>query len=220
MSNDTQYELQHKSRGCGCTGCGCAALVLLAFLGIALVAKSVPDIGRKLNDFLALPPLGEAAPTGIGKHLSKIELVSLAGDGEAVSQGDLAGKVVLMTFWGTWCPPCRTEMPEIAELEKKFGEKPDFRLLAVSCGQGVEEDFEQLHGETRRYLLQERLVVPCYADPNGVTRNAVDEAAGFSGYPTTLILDRKGAIQGIWTGYRAGATGEMERLIERLLQEE
>lgn len=219
MSQGVPFEPQPQPRGCACSGCGCTAVVLVAILGVLFVLGSVRGCGQ-LDDLLRQIPLPHAAPAGIGKHLAQVDLLSLSGNGEVVVGNDLNGKVVLMTFWGTWCPPCRAEMPEIAALGQRFDNERDFRLLAVSCGQGVKENFAQLQTDTAAYLTETGLTLPCYTDPNNVTRMAVDEAIGFSGYPTTLLLDRKGAIQGVWTGYRPGAVADMERMIDRLLKEE
>src|ERR1041385_8370352 len=44
-------------------------------------------------------------------------------DGKPVSSADWGGKVVLLNFWATWCPPCRKEIPELIGLQKKYGER-------------------------------------------------------------------------------------------------
>jgi len=57
------------------------------------------------------------------------------------------------------------------------------------------------------------------ADPGQISRQAVDEAVGFQGYPTTLLLDRRGEIRGLWSGFRPGDEAEMRQLIVQLLKE-
>ena len=97
-------------------------------------------------------PLGTVGPA-IGNRLTHLELVSLTGDvGKAVSLKDLGGKVVLVNYWGTWCPPCVRELPQIEAIGERFAGREDFRLLAVSCGQGADEDFQTLREETEHFL--------------------------------------------------------------------
>jgi thiol-disulfide isomerase/thioredoxin len=157
---------------------------------------------------------------GVGRTLPRLELYPLTAEGGMVTLPDIRGRVVLLNFWGTWCPPCREELPHIAVVQRKFRGQNSFQLLAVSCGRGVHEDLEQLRADTQAFLDQQNFDLPTYADPNSITRNAVNEASRFDGYPTTLLLDRQGIIRRVWVGYRPGVAGEMEESIARLLAEE
>ena len=71
--------------------------------------------------------------SGVGKSLPLLELRPLTGDAPPVSLVDLQNHVTLLNFWGTWCPPCRNELPHIAALRQRFAGQDAFRLLAVSC---------------------------------------------------------------------------------------
>jgi thiol-disulfide isomerase/thioredoxin len=153
------------------------------------------------------------------KSLPALHLEPLSGEAAAVTLGDLNGKVVLLNFWGTWCPPCRQEFPHIVELYEKYGHRPDFRLLSVSCGgtPEIDGDHTRLAEETLAFLKQHEVTMPTHADPGGITRKAVDDAVGFRGYPTTLLLDRHGVIQGVWFDYHPGIEVSIAQTIERLL---
>jgi len=157
-----------------------------------------------------------------GQQLAQLQLEGLTGGAQSVTLEELAGQVVLLNFWGTWCPPCRLELPHIAELEKKYRGRTDFRLLAVSCARSPAEEtsaqgMEILRQATMQYLQAGGLEMPTYADPGAPTRQAVDQAIGFEGYPTTLLIDPQGVIRQTWVGYSPGVEVEMERAVEQLL---
>ena len=63
-----------------------------------------------------------------------------------------------------------------------------------------------LRENTEALLKQLDLDLPTYFDPSDATRDAVDRVIGFQGFPTTLLLDRRGVIRAIWVGYRPGST--------------
>jgi thiol-disulfide isomerase/thioredoxin len=166
-------------------------------------------------------PMGTEGPS-IGRHLPYLQLEPLTGDSKAVSLDDLAGRVTLLNYWGTWCPPCIREFPEIVQLGARFAARPDFRLYAVSCGgEGNDSDLNQLAHETRQFLESNRVELPTYADRNAASRRAMtvalDLAGGQMAYPTTIVLDRDSTIRGLWQGYDPRAAREMAALIESLL---
>jgi len=162
---------------------------------------------------------GPQGVPGLGRTLARLELEPLTGSAQPVTLADLGGRVVLLNFWGTWCGPCRTELPHIADIERRFRDQPAFKLLAVSCGRGPQEDLAALDYDTRMFLQQANIDMPTYSDPGQISRQAVDEAVGFQGYPTTLLLDRRGEIRGLWSGFRPGNEAEMQQLIVQLLKE-
>jgi thiol-disulfide isomerase/thioredoxin len=167
-------------------------------------------------------PLGTES-AAVGHALPFFELEPLTGDSRRVSLEDLKGRVTLVNYWGTWCPPCRAEFPEIAALAERFGDRGDFRLYAVSCGEGGSDDAVGLSESTREFLKSGGFKLPTYADPRGASRQATSivlegRPTSFA-YPTTLVIDRRGIIRGCWQGYDERATREMARLVEELLNE-
>lgn len=189
------------------TGTAVSLLALLLLLAVALYLL-LPEIRQRME-----------SQKGIGKPLPALALEPLTGAQEPVTLDDLAGKVALVNFWGTWCPPCRAEMPHLAKLHVRLADRPDFRLLAVSCGGGEweEEDPMELEAATRAYLDNAKLDLATYYDPQGTTRQAFGQVAEFKGYPTTFLLDQKGVIRAIWGGYAPGLVEEMERRVVKIL---
>jgi cytochrome c biogenesis protein CcmG, thiol:disulfide interchange protein DsbE len=156
----------------------------------------------------------------IGRTLPYLRLEPLTGSTTPVTLDDLKGRVTVVNYWGTWCPPCRREFPHIVELAARFGARDDFRLYAVSCGSDS-ENFETLRSETQAFLATSKAALPTWWDENAASRRALGavlDGEGFGGYPTTLVLDRQGTIRGMWVGYTPGNERDMEAVVGQLLR--
>lgn len=168
---------------------------------------------------LLKPPGPQENATAVGNSLEQLQLEPLTGGGQTVGLKDLEGHVTVINFWGTWCPPCRREFPHVVALDRRFREHKAFQLFAVSCEAGGSIDLAELAEETTEFLRQQEVDLPTYADPEIVTRLAVEQILGETsfGYPTTLVLDQSGVIRGAWVGYEPGEERQVEALVEQLL---
>ena len=103
-------------------------------------------------------------------------------EGEEHSLSDYAGQVVIVDFWGTWCPPCRAEIPSFIKLQKAYG-KQGLQILGLNYGDEEEEAAEYAEENDVNY-------------PTGLgadeTREMVPE---FRGYPTTVFVGRDGEVK-------------------------
>jgi cytochrome c biogenesis protein CcmG/thiol:disulfide interchange protein DsbE len=122
-------------------------------------------------------------------------------DGKSVSLADFRGKVVVLDFWATWCPPCKREIPDFIDLQKEYG------------SQGV-----QIVG----IALDEPDKVQAFARQNGMNYPVLlgsDEVSmrygGIEGIPTTFIIDKSGKIVDKFEGFRPRQVFETE--IKKLL---
>jgi len=93
---------------------------------------------------------------------------------------ELRGKVVLVNFWATWCPPCRSEMPDLDALYKQFRDQ-GFLVLAIS-----DEDA----GKVQEYIDQYHYSYPILLDPG----RKVHEAFNIEGIPKSFVYDREGKL--------------------------
>jgi thiol-disulfide isomerase/thioredoxin len=159
---------------------------------------------------------GDANPA-IGAELTNLKLLGLTGEAKDLELPALKDRVVLIHFWGAWCPPCVAEIPHIAAIGEKFQEAPDFALLAIASQPGLNPDLDLLRKETDAFLNAKKLDLPTYADVNDITRSTFHKIAGWRGFPATMLIDKNGAIQGVWFGYEKGDIEQMEQLIAGLL---
>jgi thiol-disulfide isomerase/thioredoxin len=113
-----------------------------------------------------------------------VELKFTALDGREVDLAKLRGKVVLIDFWATWCPPCRHISPDIVGLYKKYHSQ-GLEIIGVS----VDSD----HKGLADVIKEEGLVWPQYCDFKG-TDNAIAAQFGIEEFPTLLLLNKKGII--------------------------
>ncbi len=102
--------------------------------------------------------------------------------GRDVNLADLKGKVVLLNFWATWCPPCREEIPSMMRLNLAMAGKP-FQMLAVSINEGGQ-------AEVSDFFRQSGANLPALFDPT----QAVAKRYGLTGVPETFVIDKKGVI--------------------------
>ncbi len=126
-------------------------------------------------------------------------------DVETRALSDSLGQVVFVNFWGTWCPPCREEMPSMQVLYDEFADA-GFEMLAVNVleSREVASAFIEEFGFTYPVLL----------DRDG----RVGLTYGVRGYPTTYIIDREGFIIGVKMGFHDWATPEVIESIRALLE--
>ena len=94
---------------------------------------------------------------------------------------DLRGKVVLVNFWATWCPPCKKEMPDLEALYQKFKDQ-GFVILAIS----EDEETEKV----APFIAEQKVTYPILLDP-GAKVNKLFEVEGI---PKTFIYDRQGKL--------------------------
>ena len=114
----------------------------------------------------------------------------------------MRGKVVLLNFWATWCPPCVEEMPSLVALQKRMGDK--LTILAVS----VDED----EGEYRRFLVRHRIELLTVRD----AEQKSNMLYGSTRFPETYVIDPGGVVQRKFVGpvdwERADVIAYLEKL--------
>jgi cytochrome c biogenesis protein CcmG, thiol:disulfide interchange protein DsbE len=159
-----------------------AALLILSLATIALGVWLLVDPRQQIAAE-SRPADDAAAPS----PAPDFELT--ASDGRVVRLKDLRGKVVLLNFWATWCPPCKAEMPDLNALHRKYGAERDFVVLGVN-------DMESA-ADVAAFAQQEGITFPLLPDPDG---RVIKDLFDVRYLPTSMIIDRDGNIRDTWRG--------------------
>jgi thiol-disulfide isomerase/thioredoxin len=162
------------------------------------------------------PPVHPA----VGKPAPPLEVIPLLGEAAPLEPHRGAAPLTLLHFWGTWCPPCRLEYPELLEMTEEFAAEPGFRFVSVSCEASAgQNSFKELQRETREYYRSIGVSIPTYCDPASRTRRAIADLLEHPGiyYPSTVLIDQQGTIAGVWEGFTPSGVGKMRQAIARRL---
>lgn len=143
------------------------------------------------------PHVGFAAPD--------FSLVTL--EGEALRLSDLRGRVVILNFWATWCPPCRAEMPALERIAKAY-EPAGLTVL------GVHATDQDSVGAARAFAADFELTFPIVLDTEG----AASRLYALGAMPSTYVIDKDGIIREVILG---GPLSEatLESLVQSLLED-
>jgi len=124
-----------------------------------------------------------------GKNAMDFELKEIQG--AQVRLSDYRGKIVLLDFWATWCPPCRKELPSIEKLHRQFADK-DVVVLGIN-----DED----SGTVKGFLKKNEYTIPTLMD----SKKNVHRMYGARAIPTVIVIDRNGVIRAHYIGGRTEA---------------
>lgn len=128
-----------------------------------------------------------------GERLHDLRFTDVNGKSLALS--DFRGKVILLHFWGTWCPTCIHELPQFPELMRAFKDEPNIAFVFTQM--------REPYALAQNFLKQQNINLPLYDSgsheelDNKLTLNTgdkIDDRAVATVYPSTYILDRNGIV--------------------------
>jgi peroxiredoxin len=164
-------------------------LAVLAFIAGLLVVFAAPEYRQ-----------GE--PSLAGKPAREF---SFTLNGKPATLADLRGKVVVLNFWATWCPPCVEEAPSLERLQNAIAPRGG-TVLGIS----VDED----EAEYTKFLQDHQITFPNYRDPS----KKIALSYGTSMYPETYIIDRNGRLARKIIGPQDWDSPEILAYLNQLLQ--
>jgi cytochrome c biogenesis protein CcmG, thiol:disulfide interchange protein DsbE len=157
---------------------------LVAALGVAAGLVALLAYGVLVNS----PQRGIDAALAAGKRPAApdLRLPPLDG-GRPLSLGAWRGKVVVLNYWASWCPPCRNESPLLARWQRR---------IASRGGTVVGVDALDVTSDARAFIRRYGLSYPMLRDGDGHTQHRF----GITGYPETFVIDRHGRVAAVRRG--------------------
>jgi cytochrome c biogenesis protein CcmG/thiol:disulfide interchange protein DsbE len=184
-------------------------------LGIVLLKQMRDAEGlAELNKYIATPgadPKAIAEAQRIianpirGREPFAPDFAFVTLEGANVTNATLHGKVVLLDFWGTWCPPCRASVPMLVELHKKFANRP-FEIV------GISSDHDEV--TWKNFVAKNQMAWPEYIDLSG----KVLAQFKVHSFPTFIVIDREGVIRFRQSGVSQSTAGDLVDTINKAIK--
>lgn len=136
-------------------------------------------------------------------------------DGTVTRISERKGKVLLLNIWGTWCGPCRAEMPHLIVMQDKYREQ-GFEIVGMNIGQagGLPESIEDI----KRFAAEMKLNYTLVRSPGAATA-AFYQVTKQQVVPQTILVDRSGRIRGVFIGGGQQIIDSMNKNLDKVMAE-
>ena len=159
-----------------------ARWVIAAAAIAALVYTLVPGLPAP-GELVSTTSAAAAEACGANAKPANLDFTVKDMNGQSVALSSFKGKVIVLDFWATWCPPCKAEIPGFVELQKEYGEK-GLQIVGVS----VDDTVDKLSPFAAEFKMNYPVLV-------GLDRDDLQDAYGpMWGIPTTFLINRDGKI--------------------------
>jgi len=180
------------------------SIILFSLLLLFGCNKNASDINKVQKNDSEVSTSTNKTPDNSNSANNKAPDFTLVGPaGKKVSLSDYKGKVVVVDFWATWCPPCRKGIPDLVELQKEFGNK-----IAV-IGISVDTDTRDKVASFARDFNINYTVL--FATPE-----VVQSYGNIEAIPTSFIIDKNGNVVNQYVGLTPKETyvSEIKKLLD------
>lgn len=143
-----------------------------------------------------------------GQNLPSIEIKDLSGESVDISKYSDNDKITVISFWATWCTPCKKELNNISEIYEEWVDEYDVELIAISI------DDSRSTSKVKAYINGQGWDFEVLLDSNSDLKRALN----FQTVPFTLLLNQKGEIVYRHTGYVEGDEYILEDEIIKLAE--
>ena len=177
--NDREKAVASPPSKRGRSGLLLPGLFVAALIGLSLVRFPVGGGANRSGDL---------NPAGTRPAAAQTDLTGYDLDGNRWSLRDQKGKVVLVNYWATWCPPCRQETPGLVNVAKRYAGR-GLSIVGVSLDTGGSAATGAVRDFARRYAVPYPLILA-----EGSPAMVTPDIAAVQAIPTTLLLDRQGRV--------------------------
>lgn len=178
--------------------------LLVAIAMLALVSKSAS------GDVKA-----EEAPTSVKDDSLKFNLPDL--EGQMISHQDekFKNKVVLVDIWGTWCGPCRSQVPSLVKMQEKYKDK-GFEIVGIAFERGAKSNYDKNVEKVKKFAEEYKINYTLLVGSK--VKDDLPDVVEFVGYPTGILIGRDGKVKKIDVGFGGDESADkLEKTIVELL---
>ncbi len=177
---------------------GCGMRKSFFLLLVAVIGLSICSCGKKSES-----PVADSSVT-VGSMAPDFSLKDVEGNSRALSS--FKGKIILLEFWATWCPPCKASIPDMMELQKKYQEK-GFTVLGVS----IDSDSDA-SAKVAQFLASYGITYPVL-----IADETVPMTYNVMSIPTSYLISRNGTVIASYRGYFDDYSKKISAEIEKHL---
>jgi len=162
-------------------------LMTILILALSLTFCSKKETDKKIDK---IKPINKEIASNNENIAADFSLINM--DGEEVKLSDFKGKVVLLNFWGTWCPPCRAEIPGFIKMYEE-NKSRGLEIIGITLSSGSIADI-------RKFVTGNKMNYTVLTGDEAYLHTLAKSYENIRSIPTSFLIDRDGIIREKWVG--------------------